>query len=251
MLSTSAASVSNIFINNSVYSNGNIGINISLNCSNYNAIVSNKIWGHPAEGIALSGSDYYEIYRNRIYRNNVGIGVYSGASNIKIINNTIFGSGADGVFWNSTSCGTMYNNIILSNGDIAGEYGIDNAGSGDVYAAYNDIFGLQTAFTNSGSGTLTLGPGNIYTDPMIETVTSFTIISASSPAVDNGIEYPPITDGWQKGGPDMGWKESAYSNQGSMLVHNISIPQDYFTITLALADASNGHQIQVDPGVYN
>ena len=59
-----------------------------------------------------------------------------------MINNTIFGSGTeDGVIWQSDSGGIMLNNIILSNGNGNGDYGVQNLGSGTVVLENNIIFG--------------------------------------------------------------------------------------------------------------
>jgi parallel beta-helix repeat protein len=206
-------SYSNVIINNSIYSNGSYGIYTTLDGTLYNLIISNRIWANSSGGMRLSDSDYLEIYRNRIYDNiNYGILVSSDASNVKIINNTIFGSTAGGILWQNSSSGTMINNIILSNGDAAGEYGIENTGTGLVFADYNDIYGVTVPYTNSGSGILDIGPNNVYTDPMISGVSSFTIASASSGAVNSGLIYPPVTDGYKRGAPDMGWWESDFTN---------------------------------------
>ena len=79
-----------------------------------------NIFKGPAQksGIKILGSDNNGIYRNLFVDQSViGICITNDADNINIINNTIYGSGTgDGIGWYNTTSGTMYNNIILSNG---------------------------------------------------------------------------------------------------------------------------------------
>ncbi|MBU1076929.1 MAG: right-handed parallel beta-helix repeat-containing protein, partial [Spirochaetes bacterium] len=231
------AGTNNVISKNIVCSNG-YGIFIDVGGGDNNYILSNHLWGsnqtgiyindgdgneitfnqihHQSNGIYLYSGNNQKIYRNLIYNNNnYGIRILGGCTNIKIINNTIFNSMNDhGVSWENTSSGTMYNNIILSNGD-GDDYGISRTSTGSVFAAYNCIYGNKNGETNGG---LTWGNGNIFADPMIDTVLTFMITSATSSAVDSGTNIPGVTDGFLGSGPDMGWREGIYQGTGLFLL---------------------------------
>ena len=122
----------------------------------------------------------------------------------------------------------MYNNIILSNGDGGGfDCGINVNSTGVVYVAYNDIFGNANAQTNNPGGGMVWGPGNKLTDPMLDTVSAYTITSTLSPAVDSATNILGVSDIYNGFGPDMGWKESAF----------ISVPQ--LNIVKTISSLSN------------
>ncbi len=198
-------SKSNYISHNNIFSNSINGISIFQ--GNYNSIFSNNIYGHSQNiGIRIQQGTNNRIYRNLIYNNEQnGIWLTWHNLDIDIINNTIFGSiSSNGVLWTGDSSGVMYNNIILSNGNGAGDYGIANLSAGSVHVAYNDIYGNFAGPTN---GTLIWGSGNITNNPMIDIVSSFEITSADSPCVDTGTNIPGITDGHKGTAPDMGWKE--------------------------------------------
>ncbi len=205
--------ISNYIIRNTIYSNNIYGIEIWGDSPNNNYILTNIIYGkNQNRGINITHSDNNKIYRNLIH-NNLDYGIYieGTAENIIIINNTIVGSETtDGVLWSGTSCGTMYNNIILSNGN-GGDYGVNNTGTGLIYGDYNIVYGNNNGTTNNnGGGTLIWGYNNKFDDPLIETVSSFTITSLLSPAVDNAKSIPGVTDITNGYAPDMGWKESLF-----------------------------------------
>ena len=50
---------------------------------------------------------------------------------------------------------------------------------------------------------------------MIETVTSFTIVFAVSPAVDTGTTNTLYSKVYNSLGPDMGWKESGFTSENN------------------------------------
>ncbi|MBN1898745.1 MAG: right-handed parallel beta-helix repeat-containing protein [Spirochaetes bacterium] len=208
---TSWDNQTNIFSHNNFYSNESYGIYISDDNSDNNYFLTNTFWGLNQDyGIYINNGDNNKIYRNLFHDNAIyGIRLIGSALDTIIINNTIFGSGTgDGVIWENTSSGTMFNNIIISNGDGAGDYGVQRSTSGIVYLAYNDFFGNRGGHTNGG---VIWGPANITNDPMIDMVTSFTIISPSSPCVDTATNIPAITTNYLGLGPDRGWKESPFS----------------------------------------
>ncbi|MDD5067468.1 MAG: right-handed parallel beta-helix repeat-containing protein, partial [bacterium] len=213
-------SVSNYISGNTVYSNDTSGIDLSWDALDYNTISSNIVFGrNQNDGIVIEDSDNNYIYRNLVYDNQYcGIRLSATASSIRVINNTIFGSvNSNGLMWLNTSSGTMYNNVILSNN----RYGVESGTSGTVYAAYNDIYGNGSGTT---TGSLSMGPGNLYQDPRLETVTSFTIASALSPCVDRGMVIAGVSGTYQGTGPDMGWKESpfTFTNHGPFYVDDNS-----------------------------
>ncbi|MDD5066226.1 MAG: right-handed parallel beta-helix repeat-containing protein, partial [bacterium] len=184
---------SNVFSRNLVYSNQISGISVNGSGFADNTLSSNIVFGPDQNyGFYFNGVGGKNIIIQRnLIRHNDNYGIYlNAATNIKVINNTIFRSIVDdGVIWQNTSSGTLYNNIILSNGDGAGDYGIENAGTGLVYADFNNVY------TNGGGKFLnvTPGPNNRFSDPLLETTTSFTIMSPSSPAVDSGTTNTPVS----------------------------------------------------------
>ncbi|MDD5066314.1 MAG: right-handed parallel beta-helix repeat-containing protein, partial [bacterium] len=187
-------------------------------------IASNRIGGSIQDyGIYIAAAKYTKVYRNLILDNQeYGITVDTTASNMLIANNTVFGSGGeDGILWSGVSSGTMYNNIILSNGTGAGDYEIDQSSTVLVYAALNDLYGNSAGQTNGG---IIWGNGNAFSDPMLDTTSSFGITSALSPAVDTATNLPGISDIYTGMGPDMGWLESPFSmvNQGPFYVDDDS-----------------------------
>ncbi|MCK4500188.1 right-handed parallel beta-helix repeat-containing protein, partial [Candidatus Babeliales bacterium] len=218
-----ANAVNNYITRNNVENNQIYGIGIASGSDN-NYIVSNIIQGDGSDqdkGINIINGAYNKIYRNLI-RNNLNYGIYleGTATNIEIINNTIFKSiNQDGIFWTNESSGEMFNNIILSNGYTGGGYGIKCTTTGQVYAAYNDLYGNQAGVTN---GNISWGNGNVFTDPMIDTSTTFEIILNLSAAVDSGTNIPGVTDDFYSKYPDMGWKESSLSLTNIPLIPGIT-----------------------------
>lgn len=209
----SGSASTNFIVRNSVYSNDWYGIYISTDTADNNYILSNTLWGHTQDtGIGIFNSDNSRVFRNLFHDlEEYGLYVEGGATNTLVINNTLVKCGSeDALYWSVNSCGTMLNNIILSNGNGAGDYGIENNNTGPLYAAYNLLFGHTGGPTNGG---FIAGPGNLFTDPMLQTTTGFTIASGSSPAVDSGIVIPGVSDNFYNDAPDMGWKE--YSVPGA------------------------------------
>ena len=195
---------------NDIYQNQIYGIGIVSEGADNNSIISNTIWGKDQDmGIYITNGNSNKIYRNLV-RNNQNYNIYIGgnATNIEIINNTIFKSmNKDGVFWTNSSSGRMYNNIILSNGNNNNDYGIRRASTNQVIVAYNNLYGNKGGPTN---GNIDWGNGNRLADPMIDTdtVSTFEILRNIGAAVDGGTNIPKVTANYQKGAPDMGWKES-------------------------------------------
>ncbi|MBN1898907.1 MAG: right-handed parallel beta-helix repeat-containing protein [Spirochaetes bacterium] len=213
---------------NEIYSNEVCGIYLYGNITNY--IMTNHIWGdnqdygiyyfvgsatkihgniihnQKTNGIFMTNSDNIEIYHNLIYNNRYdGIRIIGASTGNEIMNNTLHGSiYSNGVRWEDTSGGFMYNNIIAFNGNESGDFGINNAGTGNIQVSYNDIFGNAGGQTN---GSLIWGNGNIFLDPLIETSGFFRITTNTSPAVDSASNIPGITDNYTGKGPDMGWLE--------------------------------------------
>ena len=199
-------------IKNDIYQNHIYGICIASNTCDNNIILTNIIHGENQDiGIYINNSDNNKIFRNLI-RNNQNYNIYiDGAANIKIINNTIFQSmNKDGVFWTNLSSGKMYNNIILSNGNSVGDYGINVNTTNAVDIAYNNFHGNFSRYTNNPGGGMVWGSGNTFEDPMIDTASTFEISREISAAVDSGTNIPEVTTNYQKGAPDMGWKESTH-----------------------------------------
>ncbi len=213
----------NQIIDNSIYSNIDSGINLDAAGANRNLIISNSIWGENQKfGISIEDAKDNEIYRNIIWKNkNSGISIIGIASNIKIINNSIYGSlNQEGIFWDNTSGGIVYNNIILSNGDSVNSYGIRNNGAGTVIVDYNNIYGNFAGPTNNGS--FICGSNNKFTDPLLETTSSFTLMSFLSPSLDSGMIIPGISDIYIGTGPDMGAIESSFTDTSPPFFISIS-----------------------------
>jgi len=183
---------------NNIYSNEYAGIYFTNNNNTF--ILTNEIWGELQNtGIKIIDSSSNRIYRNLIRENRFyGIFCAGNSSGVEIINNTIFYSILnDGIYWTNSAAGKVINNIILSNNN----YGIRNTGSGSIFVAYNDIYGNSEGMTN---GLILWGNGNIAEDPMIETVSSFTITMVISPVVDTASNIIGVT---KTTNSDMGWKE--------------------------------------------
>ncbi len=203
-------------IKNDIYQNHIYGIDINSSTSESNIIITNIIHGENQDiGIYINNSDNNKIYRNLI-RNNQNYNIYvDDATNIKIINNTIFHSiNKDGVFWTNASSGKMYNNIILSNGNSVGDFGIKVATNtiGPVIVAFNNFYGNKGGPTN---GNVNWSNGNTFGDPMIDTTSTFEILKEISAAVDSGTniyipDIPGVTNNVKGGARDMGWKESTH-----------------------------------------
>ncbi|MBU1076609.1 MAG: right-handed parallel beta-helix repeat-containing protein [Spirochaetes bacterium] len=215
LLNTGASA--NHIVNNEIFSNNDAGIASASVEVNNQIIISNRIRGKNQDyGIDLNCGINNQIYRNLIYDNEFsGIRLSGPNTNVKIINNTILRSiNSNGVSWENTSSGTMYNNIILSNGN-GDDFGISRTSTGQVFVAYNCIYGNNNSPTN---GNLIWGPGNISLDPLVDTTGSFMIISSNSPAIDSGTNIPGITDNFLGSGPDMGWKEGIWGVASILLV---------------------------------
>ncbi len=206
--------VNNRIVGNSVYSNNLYGIYLYGESCDDNSIESNIIYGtNQNYGIYIYYADNIKISRNLIRDNNSsGIYLFLSVTNINIVNNTIFDTvSGDAIYGGTTSSAYVYNNILLSN---AG-YGIKNTSTGIFYSAYNNFYGNISGPTNGG---IVMGKGNAFTDPMIETVTSFTIMNARSPAVDSGTNIAGVSDVYFGLGPDIGWKESYFIYNGPYYV---------------------------------
>ena len=92
--------------------------------------------------------------------------------------------------------------------------------TGLVFAGYNDIYGNTSGATNGG---IIWGNGNTLLAPRLNTVTGYTIMSALSPAVDTATNIPGVSSTFNGLGPDMGYKESAFTaiNLWSLLCSNV------------------------------
>ena len=217
----------NIFKSNVIKGPGQpTGIYIA-NSTN-NIILRNVIANHTSDGIKLSGS----------------------AKANKVINNTIVKNLGNGLNLQNVYSSTLYNNIIMSNGNGAGNYGINNQWPATVFAAYNDIFSNFSGPTNGG---VTLGAGNVYGNPLMDTVTSYTITSILSAALDSGttnglmgIDQTPVI-GF---GRDMGWKESGFVivNNGPYYVATTGLDSNPGTKTLPFRTIQHAANIMA-PGV--
>ncbi|MDD5066868.1 MAG: right-handed parallel beta-helix repeat-containing protein, partial [bacterium] len=196
--------LTNDILCNDIFSNGFSGIYSYTGGRDHNLVSGNRIQGNgPEGGIYVHDSSYTRIFRNLITKNGKhGIKVNGASSNVRIINNTVFGSTeSNGVAWQDTSYGEMFNNIILSNQ----AFGISQVSSATIHAAFNDLYANISGPT---SGNFFWGNGNIFQDPLLETVTSFTIASVFSPVLDRATNIPGVSDVFIGPGPDMGWKES-------------------------------------------
>ncbi|MDD5067602.1 MAG: right-handed parallel beta-helix repeat-containing protein [bacterium] len=210
---------------NSIYNNSLNGILLTGNASS-NVIRGNEIRGNTMSGIYINSdtADYNVIRSNQFYSQSQPISIFDGDNSIisrnlfkqnlpyhilisgsaldtSILNNTIFGIPAQsGILCVDTSSGYILNNIIMSNQ----EYAVTNSSTGTFIIDHNVFYANAKGKANSG---VILGPSIITQDPMIDTVSTFAITSAASPAVDSGTNIPGITDGYYGPGPDMGWKE--------------------------------------------
>ena len=61
------------------------------------------------------------------------------------------------------------------------------------------------------NGGITWDNGNTLLDPRLNTVTGYTITSALSSAVDTATNIPGVSSAFNGLGPDMGYKESAFT----------------------------------------
>ena len=206
----------NNIASNAVFSNRLAGIYVYGNgvTSQSNIVCSNVIYGsYTSAGIDVNDSDHLDIFRNLVRNNQTfNIRVQGGvdkSTNVRIINNTIYKSAnEDGISWQTASWGEVYNNIIISNGSGAGDYGIASSSSGTVYVGYNVI---DCNFSGPTNGTGLVFVTNYFTDPLVNISADFSITNSSSPAVDNATNIPGISDVSAGTGPDLGWIESIYS----------------------------------------
>jgi parallel beta-helix repeat protein len=254
---------------NSLVSNETAGLSVLSGTKN-NTIMSNEFAGSGAFqdlGVSLNGTQH-KIYRNAIRscRTN-GVRVINGNGHL-LVNNVVYGSlYSSGVVWQNTSSGTMINNILLSNGSGAGDYGLDVRTSGKVASINNDFYGNSAGNTNQTSGGLVFGTGNKFTDPMLETASGCFITSVWSAGVDSGLVYPGVSASYYGEAPDMGWRESLFTtnNLGPYYVDDDSgndsskgdFSHPFRTIGKAVGSMSAGAPrcafpvTYVFPGVYN
>ena len=201
-------------VRNMIYTNASYGIYCVGGGIKNNAITSNEI-GNEWSGIYLNFVGNNDSILRNLIRNEMAYGIcFSGSgSGGSIINNTLFKDGSYGIMAQANGL-EIYNNVILSNS--IGVYG--NGSSGTLVG--NVMYG-NTGGDWSGSG-LAIGSGNVTdTDPLIDMVSSYTIVSPLSPCCDNGTNIPGISDVFKGTGPDSGWKESAFSkNKGPFYVDN-------------------------------
>ncbi len=197
-------------------------------------IRSNRIHDN-TKGLRLDQVAGSMVWRNLI-ANNIGTGINLEACIVSgLVNNTIFGN-QDGIYLETVGANIeIFNNIVLSNTG----YGMTNdAGAGAYRENFNDVYGNGTDY-----GGIIAGTDSISADPLIETVSSFTITSAVSPAVDTGTNvWGPGFDGI---GWDMGWKESVFTQITATNVHVVYQGEWFDTITEALAVATNNDLIEV------
>lgn len=186
-----------------------VGLNLSLGDSA--TVFSNRIYDHTDSGILIDNSLNNKIFRNLICNNNnYGIQINNSSSGISIIHNTIYNSKTeDGILWTNNSSGTMYNNIVMSNGDDpANDHGIENSGTGTVYAAFNCLYGNAGGPTNGNI----IQAKNFYLDPEIQTFDLFQIISGYSPVVDKATNIPEASGLFSNEAPDIGWYEYIFND---------------------------------------
>jgi uncharacterized repeat protein (TIGR01451 family) len=238
----------NSIVYNEICSNDGPGVSVNGDAADGNTVVSNQIWGLGQDtGVYALDADYLVIARNLIRDNQMnGIELQGSVAEARILHNTVFGNMDNGLLTGFVTSATLLNNIILSNGDFTGEYGVRNTGSTGLYAAYNLLFGNYDGPTNGGG--MVWGSGNIFFNPLLDTVTSYTIVSALSHAVDMGTTNAAYARPYLGRGPDMGWKESSFSRYTN--VHNLTLDLWYPTITSAVKESGPGHVIEAYPGVF-
>jgi uncharacterized repeat protein (TIGR01451 family) len=238
------ASSQNRFARNTFYSNKTYGIRLNSDNADNNTIISNRILAGNGTGLGINHGDNNRIIRNLFVRAlTYGVNLSGTATNILLVNNTIFGTvDNDAIYLKDSAQCYVINNIIYSNGSGAIDYGIDNTGTGTVFISFNDFN------RNNGSsynGIVVWGNGNVTNAPLIDTVTSFTIKSALSPAVDSASNF--WGGGWTGSGWDMGWKESSFVVITAPVLQlkksvdkPLSKPFDILTYTISYSNSSAG-----------
>ncbi|MDD5067331.1 MAG: right-handed parallel beta-helix repeat-containing protein, partial [bacterium] len=247
-------SQSNFIVKNEIYSNNGFGLNVNSASAHYMNILTNQIYGN-YRGMYLYGSDNVNINRNlfhdnlRTGANNMGIYLRNTSTNIRVINNTFYNNNCGLYIVESSRC-QITNNIFLSHAG-AGSYNgcaLYGTSSGPCYYDYN-VFWNNSRDTNS-STIFFAGPSNYHTPPVIDTVSTFDILSPTSICVDHAKIISGVSGTWSENGPDIGWHESGFAFTSFTNVVHIW-PADVWTnsITNALksAYATNNSIIECHP----
>lgn len=180
-------------------------------------IAGNRVLGAGMDGIFMTNSHGNQIDRNLLYGNRNNNLRFAGTGTNALVNNTILKSVfSNGMLFSDAAGGILFNNIILSNGGGAGDFGIARQSTGRVRASFNGLFGNAGGATNGG---FLWGSGNLFKDPRLGSVDPYLISSPASHAVDTATNIPGISDVFQGNGPDMGYRESPYT---ALLLHFIS-----------------------------
>jgi hypothetical protein len=181
------------------------------NCiSNY--IISNVMMNSGDNGLeTVTGSPVgIFFYRNLVISNAVH-GVFLNAGGIAdIANNTFSHNLGSGVDFNgvATGRGNVINNIFLTNGNAAGEYGLDNSGSAAANNCTNGYNLYESNFAGSWTGANTVTLGTNYTNNLNSLLgADYLIPSTNSGAVDRGTNVTGVTEGYSGSSPDIGWRE--------------------------------------------
>ncbi|MEK6797129.1 MAG: right-handed parallel beta-helix repeat-containing protein, partial [Spirochaetota bacterium] len=210
----------NRIVSNSIVGNKYAGVMLNNAAVATNIICSNIILGPgQEEGINLSSCPSNLIFRNVIADHMRGVSVVMANSN-DIFNNTIYNNG-NGIDWSTATNVRIRNNIIFGSTNI----GVNDSGaSGNSEINYTVFYNNAFGDTNV-SARNRIGPSNMSgADPYIDTFGSYDILSPMSMAVDRGTNIPGISSTFLSNGPDIGWRESAFSSDQALFVCAITNP---------------------------
>ncbi|MDD5066224.1 MAG: right-handed parallel beta-helix repeat-containing protein, partial [bacterium] len=183
------------------FSSNQVGVYLVNYANNY--MISSNLFTGNSWGYICWDCQNIVLYRN-LFENNLtnSIIILSTSTNSWIVNNTIVKTKVGpGILWTNSSWGYMYNNVLLSNF----AYGIQQVSVRTSCSGYNSFYGNSISPVTGG---LYPGKGDIYTDPLISMISSFTIMSALSPLIDSGTNIAGLVDTFGGAGPDMGWREA-------------------------------------------
>ncbi|HMB01252.1 MAG TPA: right-handed parallel beta-helix repeat-containing protein [Spirochaetota bacterium] len=256
---------SNIIANNIINGETNhlqFGIMFPQQVNYSNLIMSNIIRGIRYDSIHIKSASSVWIYRNLIINSGQrGFRIWNTSTDIRIYNNTIWNHPQVGIVFETSSGGSVKNNIIgktWAPGDGGKEGGLCDHTGGDLEVDYNVFYSNSrgNVVSNHLGGSFSFGDSNkTGLSPHIKEDSLFFITNTNSAAWNTALTNLPTTPpgSWLDSMPDIGWIEGSFNYgpnivapvadtyvQGSIIIQGYVMEGSLPTVAVYMSNQAGG-----------
>lgn len=166
------AIVGTTIINSEATGAGSVGV-VGAVTSASNFVLGNYIHDNGTHGIQIGGNTGFTFIAGNIIDTNAGRGIYNAQSTtgveVVIIGNTLYGQGDSGIeFSDIDTSATIYNNLLLDNGNAGTEFNVEmQSGQEDTIAHNFNCFSIAGGAGGGNLSNLTAASSEITTDPQL------------------------------------------------------------------------------------